>query len=66
MQRAIVGYEVEQIAMLASGGIGPFAGCAAAVIGTLQPDIEAAARRVLNITDDPVAARFCAPVRRRR
>jgi hypothetical protein len=57
MQRAMVGDEVEQIAMLARSGIGPFAGGAAAVIGTLQPDIEAAAGGVLDIANDPVTAR---------
>src|ERR1700756_1712131 len=36
---------------------GPFAGGPAAVIGTLQPDIEAAARGVLDIADYPVTAR---------
>ena len=57
VQIAVAGDQIEQIAMLAGGGIGPFAGGAGTVIGTLQPDIEAAARRVLDIADDPVAAR---------
>ena len=36
---------------------GPFAGGAGTVVGSVQADIEAAARRVLDVADDPVAAR---------
>ena len=54
---AVTGDQIEQIAMLAGRGIGPFAGRARTVIGTLQPHIEASSRRVLDIADDPVAAR---------
>src|SRR5882724_1453541 len=43
--------------MLAGGGVGPFAGGAVTIVGTLQPDIEAAARRVHGVAGDPVAAR---------
>ena len=54
---AVTGDQIEQIAMLAGCGIRPMPGCAGTVIWTLQPDIEALSRRVLNIADDPVAAR---------
>ena len=47
--------EVEQIAMLAGGGIGPFAG-GALRCRTAQADEQAAARRVGDIADQPVAA----------
>ena len=46
IQIAVARDQIEEIAMLAGGGIGPFAGGAGTVVGTLQPDIEAAARRV--------------------
>jgi hypothetical protein len=36
--------------------IGPFAGGARSVIGALQPDIKASSGRILDITDDPIAA----------
>src|SRR3984893_2726424 len=57
MEIAVAGDEIEEIAMLAGGGIGPFAGGAGAVIAALQADIKAAARRVHRVAGDPVAAR---------
>ena len=48
--------EVEKIAMLAGGGIGPFAGRALTGVRSAQPDEETAARRVPRIADDPVVA----------
>jgi hypothetical protein len=42
VQIAVAGDEVEEIAVLAGGGVGPFAGGAGTIIGTLQPHIEAA------------------------
>ena len=43
--------------MLAGRGIGPFAGGAGTVIGAGEPHIEAAARGVPDVADDPVTAR---------
>ena len=54
---AVEADQIEQIAVLAGRGIGPFAGGARTIIGAVQPDIKTAARRVLDIADDPVAAR---------
>ena len=48
--------QVEKIAMFAGGGIGPFAGGTPAAVRTAQPDKEAAAPRVGDITDQPAAA----------
>jgi hypothetical protein len=48
--------QVEQVAMLAGGGVGPFAGRALAAVGAAQPDIETAAGRVVGVADQPVAA----------
>ena len=42
--------------MLARGGVGPFAGGALAALGPAQADEQAAARRVCDIADQPVAA----------
>ena len=53
---AVEGDEVEQIAMLAGGGVGPFAGGALAAVGTAQTHEETAAGRVGDIADQPVAA----------
>ena len=50
------GDQVEQIAVLAGGGVGPFAGGAFAGAAPAQPDEEAAAGRVPDIADDPLAA----------
>ena len=48
--------QVEQIAMFAGGGVGPFAGRALAGVGTVQTHEQAAARRVPHVADEPVAA----------
>ena len=56
MQIAIAADQVQEIAMLAGGGIGPFAGGAGAELGAVEPDIEAAARRVHHVAGDPVMA----------
>ena len=45
---------VEQIAVLACGGIGPFAG--GSLRRDLQPNIHGAARRVANIANLPIVA----------
>ncbi len=50
------GDQVEKIAMLAGGGVGPFAGGALAAVRPFQPDEQAAAGRVGDIADQPVAA----------
>ena len=42
--------------MLARGGVGPFAGGALAALRPAQADEQAAARRVRDIADQPVAA----------
>jgi hypothetical protein len=61
VQVAVTRDEIQQIAVLASGSIGPFTGGAGTVIGTLQTDIKAAAGGVLNIADDPVTAQTVPP-----
>ena len=48
--------------MLAGRGVGPFAGRTRAGIGSGKPHIEAAARRVHDIADNPVMA-LAMPVR---
>ena len=48
--------EIEQIAMLAGGGVGPFAGGAFAVVRTFETDEQAATRLVGDIADQPIAA----------
>src|SRR5690606_41133472 len=47
---------IEQIAMIAALGIGPFAGLAAPFGGRDQTNIEAATRRVADVADQPVSA----------
>src|SRR5581483_10136261 len=47
---------VEQVAVLARGGVGPFAGGAATGFRALEPDEHRAARCVADVTDQPVAA----------
>ena len=49
-------HEVEQVAMLAGGGIGPFAGRAAPSCGSHDAYEEAAARIVVYIADKPVVS----------
>ena len=46
--------DVEQIAMLAAGGVGPFAG--RSFRGLLEPHEHRAARRIADIADEPVVA----------
>ncbi len=58
-QVAVEADQVKQIAMLAGRGVGPFAGRTRAGIGSGKPHIEAAARRVHDIADNPVTARRC-------
>src|SRR5579871_4972905 len=56
IEAPVEGDEVEQIAMFAGGGVGPFAGGAFAAVGTAQTHEEAAAGRVGDIADQPVTA----------
>ena len=53
--------DVEEIAMFAGGGVGPFAGRALAGFRSFQPDEHRAAGRVADVADQPVAA-FAAAV----
>ena len=55
--------EIEQIAMLAGRGVGPFAGGALAAVRAVQPDEERAAGIARGIADQPVAP-FAPAVRR--
>ena len=48
--------DVEKVAVVASGGVGPFAGGALSRFSALQPDEERTAGRVANVADQPVAA----------
>jgi hypothetical protein len=52
--------EIEEVAMLARRGVGPFARGTAAMVGTREPHIEAAPQAAMDIADEPVAA-FAAP-----
>ena len=54
---AVEADQIKQIAMFAGRRIGPFAGRTRSVIGSLQSHIEAAARRVHDVADQPVTAR---------
>src|SRR3984893_17059683 len=56
VQIAIAADQVQEIAMLAGGGIGPFAGGSGAELRAVEPDIEAAARRVHHVAGDPAMA----------
>ncbi len=60
IQPAIAPDQVEQIAMLTSRGIGPLAGRPSAGLRPMQPDIEAPPRRVVDVTDHPIAAHAAA------
>jgi hypothetical protein len=53
-QVAVKTDQVQEIAMLAGRSVGPFAGRTRAGIGSAKPHVEAAARRVHDIADDPV------------
>ena len=55
-EAAALADDVEQIAMLAGRGVGPFAGGALAGFRPVQPDEHGAARRVADVADQPVAA----------
>ena len=48
--------EIEQIAMAARGGVGPFAGGALAGVRPEEADIERAAGRIVDVADKPVTA----------
>ena len=48
--------QVQQIAVFAGRGIAPFAGGAGSTVGTGEPHIKAAPRRVVGIAGDPVTA----------
>ena len=56
-QVAVEADQVEEIAMLAGRGVGPFAGRTRAGIGSGETHIEAAARRIHDVADNPVMAR---------
>ncbi len=62
VEPAVAGDQIEEIAVLAGGGVGPLACGASAGLGAVQANVEAAPRRVLDITDEPVSA-LPAPVR---
>jgi hypothetical protein len=55
-QVAAFANDVEQITMIAIGGIGPFASSTFAEIRSFQPDKQRSARRVSDIAHQPVAA----------
>ncbi len=48
------GDQVQEVAVLPLGGIGPMPGSALARLGPAQANIEAATRRVLDVADQPV------------
>src|SRR3546814_3547043 len=48
--------DVEQVAMFAGGGVGPFTRRAASVLRSCKTDIEAAPRRVAGVADQPITA----------
>ncbi len=54
--------DVEQITMIAIGGIRPFASSTFAQVRSFQPDEQRSARRVSDVADQPVAP-FTAAVR---
>ena len=54
------GNEVEEIAMFASGGVGPFSSGAGTMSRSVKPYIKTAPRRVCDIANDPIAALFTA------
>ena len=47
---------VEQVAVLARGGVGPFAGGAATGFRPLEPDEHGAPRCIAHVADEPIAA----------
>ena len=56
IEAAIERDQVEKITMFAGGGVSPFAGGALAAVRTVEPDEQAAPRRVGNVADQPIAA----------
>ena len=54
MQAAACANDVEQIAMIPGGGVGPFTGRAFAALRSMQPDEERATGRVVNVADHPI------------
>ena len=48
--------DIEEIAMIAGRGVGPFAGRALAGFRSFQPDEQGAAGRIPHVADQPVAA----------
>ena len=56
LKAAIAGDEIEQIAMLQSRGIGPFASGARAEVGALKPNIETTAWCVVDVANRPVTS----------
>ena len=56
IQAAIGRDQVQEIAMLSRGGIRPFAGGAGTVIRPGKANIKAAAGRIVDIADQPIAA----------
>jgi hypothetical protein len=48
--------DVERIAMLTGGGVGPFPGGPLAEVDAVQPYKQGAARRVARVSDEPVVA----------
>ena len=55
-QAASLANDVEEIAMLARGGVGPLAGRALAGFAPFQPDEHGSTGGILDIPDQPVAA----------
>jgi hypothetical protein len=55
LQPPVQGDEVEEIAMLARGGVGPFAGGALPAVRSCEANKQATARRIGDIANDPVA-----------
>lgn len=55
-QAAAFANDVQQVAMLTGRGIGPFACGALAGVAAFQPHEHGAARRVADITNQPVTA----------
>src|SRR5229473_580062 len=56
VETTVEGNEVQEIAMLPGGGVGPFAGGALAMVWPAQADKQAAASGVGDIANEPVAA----------
>jgi hypothetical protein len=56
METATEGDQVQKIAMLPRSGVGPFSGGTLAIVRAAQADEQAAAARVGDIADQPIAA----------